>query len=248
MENEKEEIINNNKFLKIVKIRPFSVAYNLKLKENDIILGLNGEYFSLSYDELRNILDEDKVDKVVTILRDQVVFNVKVSSSLGVTCEDVEADQIHNFKKEDYKEFYEKDSFLMQFEIFKNIHRNGIVLNTNPSILASLAPPLWMIYHRMWMFLAFTIIFSLILFFVSPWLFFISWVLKSWYYGVNQINILRNYYKFIDYRFFASICVANEEEAQKKARELDSKIDFDFSYLDPPVHDEDDAEPIKSNP
>ena len=51
--------------------------------------------------------------------------------------------------------------------------------------------------------------------------------------------LLRNYYKFVDYRLFISICAENEEEAQKKARELDSKIDFDFSYLEPPIKDED---------
>ena len=33
----------------------------------------------------------------------------------------------------------------------------------------------------------------------------------------------------------------NEEEAQKKSRELDPKIEFDFSYVEPPVPDEDDA-------
>ena len=77
------------------------------------------------------------------------------------------------------------------------------------------------------------------MFYISPWLFFISWVLKSWYYGNNQINVLRNYYRFIDHRLFISICCKNEEEVQKKARELDPKIDFNFSYLDPPVKDED---------
>ncbi len=248
MENEKEDISNNNKFLKIVKIRPFSLAFNLKLRENDIILALNGEFSTLPYEELRKTLDEDKNDKFISILRDQVVFNIKVNRSLGVTCEEVEENEIQNFKREEHQTFYEKDSDLIQFEIYKNIFRNGIALNTNPSFLASLAPPLWMIYNRMWVFLSFTLIFSLIVFFVSPWLFFISWVLKSWYYGVNQISILRNYYRFNDYRFFASFCAVNEEEAQKKARELDPKIDFDFSYLEAPVHDEEDAEadPINS--
>ena len=117
--------------------------------------------------------------------------------------------------------------------------RKGIILDLTPSMLASLAPPLWMIYNRIWMLLAFTMVFFIIMFYVSPWLFFISWILKSWYYGNNQIDILRHYYRFIDYRLFLSICTENEEEAQKKARELDSKIDFDYSYLEPPMKDDD---------
>ena len=74
--------------------------------------------------------------------------------------------------------------------------------------------------------------------------------MKSWYYGNNQVNILRNYYRFLDYRLFAILCCENEEEAQIKSRELDSKIDFDYSYLEPPVKDEDegiDTDPISSS-
>ena len=116
MENEKEDISSNNKFLKIVKIRPFSLAFNLKLRENDIILALNGEFSTLPYEELRKTLDEDKNDKFISILRDQVVFNIKVNRSLGVTCEEVEENEIQNFKREEHQTFYEKDSDLIQFE------------------------------------------------------------------------------------------------------------------------------------
>ena len=77
------------------------------------------------------------------------------------------------------------------------------------------------------------------MFLVSPWLFCISWVLKSWYYGLNQINVLRNYYNLKDYRLFLVLTCLNEEEAQIIFRKLDPKIDFDFSYLDPPIRDED---------
>ena len=105
------------------------------------------------------------------------------------------------------------------FEIYKNLKRKGIVLDLTPSILPSLAPPLWMIYQRMWPLLGFTLIFQFILFYVSPWLFFISWVLKSWYYGYNQINILRNYYRSFDYRLWMCLSSENDEENLKKNQE-----------------------------
>ena len=34
------------KFLKIKDVKVFSNAYNLRLKEDDIIIGFNGEYFN----------------------------------------------------------------------------------------------------------------------------------------------------------------------------------------------------------
>ena len=60
MENEKDQVREDNieekKFLKNFKIRSFSNAFNLKLKENDIIVAVNGEIFNSTYEDLRKIL------------------------------------------------------------------------------------------------------------------------------------------------------------------------------------------------
>ena len=56
---ENNEVTNNTnedqdqlsrKFLKIASVRAFSNAYNLRIKVDDIIVGLNGEYFNSSYE------------------------------------------------------------------------------------------------------------------------------------------------------------------------------------------------------
>ena len=246
MENNNEEILNDRNYLKIIKIKPFSNSYNLKLKENDVILALNGNYFHSNYEELRKILDENDNFKIITILRDETIFHVKTRGALGIVCENIDQDNLKSFQKINLEDYFNEEDFFSQYEIFKNLYRKGIVLDITPSILASIAPPLWMVYHRIWTLFAFTMIFFVTLFYVSPWLFCISWVLKSWYYGNNQVNVLRNYYRFLDYRLFAVLCCKNEEEAQIKARELDHKIDFDYSYLEPPVIEEE--EDIETNP
>ncbi len=242
-EHNNEKKSDNKHLLKIVNIRPFSKAYKLKLKEEDIILFVNGQKFNSSYEELVKVLENDENNTILTILRGEVVFNLFTNSSLGVKCENVPEEQLSILKDLKADEIFNKEKTYYQYEIFRNIFRKGILLNTTTSILPSLAPPLWMIYHRIWMLLAFTLTFYLIFFYVSPWLFFISWLLKSWYYGNHQIDVLRNYYKFVDYRLFVSLSAGSEEEAQKKARELDPKIDFEFSYLEPPVKEED---PVKT--
>ena len=48
--NEDQEKLSR-KFLKINNVRVFSNAYNLRIKEDDIIVGLNGEYFNSSYED-----------------------------------------------------------------------------------------------------------------------------------------------------------------------------------------------------
>ena len=227
------------KFLKIKNVKVFSNAYNLRLKENDIILGLDGEYFNSSHDDLKKALDENEEEKILTMFRDGICFNITTKSSLGVTSEEIDENHIKDFSNNDIKIFFEKDKSYKQFEVYKNFRKNGYILDLEFSILASIAPPFWMLYNRLWMYLSFTIIFFVIVFLVSPWLFFISWVLKSWYYGLNQINVLRNYYNYRDYRLFLVLTCLDEEEAQIISRKLDAKIDFDYSYLEPPVRDED---------
>ncbi len=226
-------------FLKIKNVKIFSNAYNLRIKENDIILGLNGKYFNSSYEELKKALDEDEEEKILTIFREGTCFNISIKSPLGVSCEEIDENQIKEFSNVNIKDIFEEDKLYRQFEVYKNIKKNGFILDLEPSILASIAPPLWMLYNRLWVNLFFTIVFFVIMFLVSPWLFCVSWVLKSWYYGLNQINVLRNHYNYNDYRLFLVLTCLNEEEAQIISRKLDSKIDFDYSYLEPPIRDED---------
>ena len=243
--NESSNSIDKNqdkiirKFLKIKNVRVFSNAYNLRVRENDIIIGLNGEYYNSSYEDLKKALDEDEEEKIITIFREGTCFNITTKSSLGVTCEEIDENHIKDFSNTDIKNVLEIDKSYKQFEVYKNSRKNGFIIDLELSILASIAPPLWMLHQRLWMNLFFTIIFLVIMFLVSPWLFCISWVLKSWYYGLNQTNVLRNYYNSKDYRLFLALTCLNEEEAQIISRKLDPKIDFDFSYLDPPIRDED---------
>ena len=229
----------SKKFLKIKNVRVFSNAYNLRIKENDVILGLNGEYFNSTYEDLKKALDEDEEEKILTIFREGTCFNITTKSSLGVMCEQIDENHIKDFPNTDIKIVLDQDKKYKQFEVYKNFKKNGLIIDLDLSILASIASPLWMLHQRLWMNFFFTIIFLVIMFLVSPWLFCISWVLKSWYYGLNQTNVLRNYYNFKDYRLFLVLTCLNEEEAQIISRKLDPKIDFDFSYIDPPIRDED---------
>ena len=169
---ENNEVTNNTnedqdqlsrKFLKIANVRAFSNAYNLRIKVGDIIVGLNGEYFNSTYEDLKKILDEDDDEKILTIFREGTYFNITTKSSLGVTCEEIEENHIKDFSNTDIRNIFNKEKSYKQFEVYKNIKRNGFVLDLELSILASMMPPLWMLHHRMWLHLFFTIIFLLIM-------------------------------------------------------------------------------------
>ena len=89
----------SRKFLKITNVKIFATAYNLRLKEDDIIIGLNGEYSNSSYEDLKKVLDEDDEEKILTIFRQGICFNITTKSSLGITCEEIDENHIKDFSK-----------------------------------------------------------------------------------------------------------------------------------------------------
>ncbi len=228
-----EEIVTEKSFLQIKSIRTSSNAFMMKLKEGDVIIALDGEMVHKSYEELSKELSEIKEKKVITLFRDGVFFNTFIYGSLGVICENITSEKILELDISNIKDHFQKDEIYFLFEVYKKPRRNAILLNTMPSFLASLAPPLWMLQNRLWNLFFITMVFYMMLFMISPWLFFIGWILKSWYVGNSQIDLLRYFYRLNNYRLSLIFCARSDKEAQEISRKFDEKIDFHFSYLEP---------------
>ncbi len=230
-----EEIATEKSFLQIKSIRTSSNAYMMMLKEGDVIIALDGEMFHKNYEELSKELSETKEKKVITLFREGVFFNTFVYAPLGVICENITAEQMPELEISNIKDHFQKDEFYFLFEVYKKPGGAAILLNTMPSILASIAPPLWMLQNRLWNLFFITMVFYFMLFMISPWLFFIGWILKSWYIGNSQIELLRFFYRLNNYRLSFIFCARSDKEAQETARKFDEKIDFNFSYLEPVI-------------
>ena len=230
-----EENITEKSFLQIKSIRTSSNAFLMKLKEDDVIIALNGEMVHKNYDELSKELSELKEKKVITLFREGVFFNTFIHGPLGVICENVTSEKIPELENVNINSHFHEDEIYFLFEVFKKPGSVAILLNTMPSVLASIAPPLWMLQNRLWILFCITMVFYFMLFMISPWLFFIGWILKSWYVGNSQIDLLRFFYRLHNYRLSLSFCAKSDKEAQEIARKFDEKIDFYFSYLEPVI-------------
>ena len=230
-----EEIVTEKSFLQIKSIRTSSHAFLMKLKEGDVIIAFDGELVNKSYEEFSKELSELKEKKVITLFREGVFFNTFIYGPLGVICENITSENIPELENPNINAHYQKDEFYFLFEVFKKPGSVAILLNTMPSILASIAPPLWMLQNRLWTFFFITMVFYFMLFMISPWLFFIGWILKSWYVGNSQLDLLRFFYRLRNYRLSLSFCARSDKEAQEIARKFDEKIDFYFSYLEPVI-------------
>ena len=60
----------------------------------------------------------------------------------------------------DLKKVLDLNSFYQQFEVYKKPQSVSVLLNTIPTILASLAPPLWMVQNKLWIFLGISLFFN----------------------------------------------------------------------------------------
>ena len=162
------EEVTEKSFLQIKSIRTSSNAFVMKLKEGDVIIALDGEMIHKSYEELTKELSEIKEKKVITLFRDGVFFNTFIYGSLGVICENITSEKIPELEISNINDHFQKDEFYFLFEVYKKPGRNAILLNTMPSILASIAPPLWMLQNRLWTFFGITMVFYFMLFIISP--------------------------------------------------------------------------------
>ena len=81
---EESEVKEAAPFLKITDVRNNTRAKNLRLKENDIIALVDGIPFHGNRSELIKILSEDKGEWLITIYRDNVLFEIIIRGSLGV--------------------------------------------------------------------------------------------------------------------------------------------------------------------
>ena len=63
-------------------------------------------------------------EKILTIFRDGVCFNITTQSSLGISCEEIDEIHIKDFSNTDIKNHFEKDKIYKRFEVYKNFRKN----------------------------------------------------------------------------------------------------------------------------
>ena len=144
-----EESANHatNRFLKIKNIKVFSKAYYLRLKEGDIIIGLNGDNFNSTYDELKNILENDEKDKVGTTSEEIIFrFSQRINSSNHDIISKLKREifneifiKYNEIEKEERDDFYHinKGDYLesdyLVYPLHQSIDKKGLLICEHPN-------------------------------------------------------------------------------------------------------------------
>jgi hypothetical protein len=220
-------------FLRVMRRGISLAARTMRLREGDILVGVNGQPFtdgmsglSLLFEELDDLDEKDPQPLLLTFWRDGIFFH-QLHSILprfaGEVCEPDLAMQIA--KKFETLEFAPLVRY-ENYEVFRDISRVCGMHSATTDPLALLAPPLWMLNNRLtFPLLAILIVYGIT--FLTHWaMFLVSYVLISIYTQKAQLNLLRSYQVYDERFFWNVVAETDENRARDTCRAFDPEITF----------------------
>ena len=222
-------------FLKLVEHGQSSRTRALRLKENDIIVAIDGISYHDTIDNMVDLLSSGDEGEMwlLTIWRSGKFFEVFTRGPLGGIFEFTRPEEsqmiIELFQK---REMGQKEEYRI-FEALRDVKRVVDVYDTTHSQVAVILPPVWLLQQKMWEpLLAITCIY-LITFSVNIFLFVLATILVGLYLRQGQVTLRRSYGMFQDRQVWAILAARTTLEAQEMCRNIDERVNFINAVVKP---------------
>ncbi len=222
-------------FLKLKEHGQSSRTKALRLKENDVIVAIDGISYHETIDNMVDMLSsgDDNDLWLLTIWRDGKFFEVFTRGPLGGIFEITRPDESQMiadlFEK---REVGEKGEYKI-YEALRDVKRVVDVYDTSHSQIAVILPPIWLFSQKMWEPLLAIICVYLLTFSVNIYLFVLAVILVAMYFRRGQVTLRRSYGMFQDRQVWAIIAARSDLEAQQMCRNIDEKVNFINSLVKP---------------
>ena len=222
-------------FLKLKEHGQSSRTKALRLKENDVIVAIDGIGYHETIDNMVDMLSsgEDNDLWLLTIWRDGKFFEVFTRGPLGGIFEMTRPDESQMisdlFEK---REVGEKGQYKI-YEALRDVKRVVDVYDTSHNQIAVILPPIWLFSQKMWEPLLAIICVYLITFSVNIYLFVLAVILVGMYFRKGQVTLRRSYGMFQDRQVWAIIAARSDLEAQQMCRNIDERVNFINSLVKP---------------
>ena len=236
IQNSKETDANQLNFLKVDQLKRGSHALSLMLRNEDIIVGVNGKIFRGTQKILNQQLKDEEI-KIITIFRKETFFNVKANGPLGIKLVEVGSDEADELlkKTEEYFKTIKDLTEYREFEVYRGKKNFYDILEIQDnSLLASLFPFIWFYHHRLYSPLFLMIATFLLLGSIAWWLFLAAWVILTIYMSRGSMSLLRGYCLFQEMRPYMKLYAFSNKQAQEVIRSLDKKSNYRFPFIAPP--------------
>ncbi len=215
-------------------------ARTLRLQKDDVIVGIDGRLLDLDLESFLDTLFEcdTEVGVMLTIYRKGIIFNVIARGMLGCVMEYTKPDMI----EEATKAFKEANVGAPEeyhiFEVLRDIQRRCSIVDTEPSLLAVLFSPAWLIQNKLWeALIAVVLIYGTTL--TVHWMLFVmAIVLLGLYFRRAQITLKRSFGLFRDRQMWMVIAARDMLEVQQTCRKFDPKCTFNPDLVGPPEMEE----------
>ena len=224
-----------NTFVQIKDIRGVTRARALRLQDGDLIVSIDGKPFHEDIETFLDILfeNEDEAGLLLTVFRNGVLFNIITKGPLGATLEYAKPERADLARKALEKFTIESKDNIVLFEVLRDMDRACRIIDTRLSPLAYLAPPVWVVYNKLW-----EVLVALVMIYVSTlavhWaLFLIASVLLSLYFKRAHLVLRRSFSLVRGYHMWMVIAARSELEVQKICRPIDEKSTFEMDLVGP---------------
>ena len=222
-------------FLKLKEHGQSSRTKALRLKENDVIVAIDGNSYHDSVDKMVDLLSSGEEGDLwlLTIWRNGKFFEVFTRGPLGGIFEFTRPDESQMiFELFQKREMGEKEEYRI-FEALRDVKRVVDVYDTTHSQVAVILPPVWLLQQKMWEPLLAILCVYLITFSVNIFLFILAVILVALYLRKGQVTLRRSYSMFQDRNVWAIIAARSDKEAQEMCRGLDEKVNFINAQVKP---------------
>ena len=228
---------NTALFIKIKLIPRMAHGRDLRLREEDIILAIDGKAYNEDINNFKDLCEqaEERDEELLfTICRGEILYDVLVTKKLGVELDYCDAEASIAAAALFSKHHVGPKDQYCNYEALRDIQRNVVLYGTAYSSVATIAPPLWLLQHRAWEpLIAVGVAYVTAL--VVHWAVFAATVfLMAIYFHRIQFRLIRNYSLFTEHYFWHVCAARSSAEAQLVCRQIDPECTFDFSHVGPP--------------
>ena len=222
-------------FLKLKEHGQSSRTRALRLKEDDILVAIDGVSYHDTIDNMVDLLSSGEEGDMwlLTIWRNGKFFEIFTRGPLGGIFEFTRPEEsqmiMELFQK---REMGQKDEYRI-YEALRDVKRVVDIYDTTHSQVAVILPPVWLLQHKMWEPLLAILCVYLITFSVNIFLFILAAILVGLYFRRGQVTLRRSYGMFQDRQVWAILAARSDLEAQEMCRNLDEKVNFVNALVKP---------------
>ena len=222
-------------FLKLKEHGQSSRTRALRLKEDDILVAIDGVSYHDTIDNMVDLLSSGEEGDMwlLTIWRNGKFFEIFTRGPLGGIFEFTRPEEsqmiMELFQK---REIGQKDEYRI-YEALRDVKRVVDIYDTTHSQVAVILPPVWLLQQKMWEPLLAILCVYLITFSVNIFLFILAAILVGLYFRKGQVTLRRSYGMFQDRQVWAILAARSDLEAQEMCRNLDEKVNFVNALVKP---------------